>query len=134
MSDSDTLIYLSLQFHIREGLIFLCLWFLLSSKRFTVRNHFIHLCTLVFRHQDEGLNVTVWGKELLVGLAHRRESYPNHPSIHLQRIFLPCSAFFFFFLNTFSPLCPPVKGLNTNAAAWESWLGNQVCVLGPFSH
>lgn len=32
---------------------------------------------LAFMHQHKGLNVTVWGRGLLVGLAHRREGYAD---------------------------------------------------------
>lgn len=51
MSDNDALIiYWSLQFHLREWLMFFCLWFLppLLSKKFKVKDNLIHLCTLSF--------------------------------------------------------------------------------------
>lgn len=32
---------------------------------------------MAFRHQDKHLNVTVWVRGLLVGLAHRKEDYPD---------------------------------------------------------
>jgi hypothetical protein len=59
-----------------QGSIFpsLCFFPFPPSKKLILKSPISFIFVLsVFRMQDNGLNVTVWGREILVSLAHRKE-------------------------------------------------------------